>query len=134
MNRVGQMKRRCVAVLATSAVLVLGGGVGVAQADLFVTTISIDDSTASIPITIWGHLGSPSKKCLAGRTVKVIQEFGDGSSHLLGRDRTSRNGVWAVRGTPSKLAVGERVTVAKKKVGRRHHRQTCLRASEPFGF
>jgi hypothetical protein len=130
----GQMKRGCLAVLATSAVLVLGLGVGVAQGDSFVTTITVDDSTATTPITVWGHLGSPSKKCLAGRTVKVFEDFNDGSPKLVGSDRSSQNGVWVAHGDISKLAVGAHVTVARKRVGRPHHRQTCLHGFEPIAF
>jgi hypothetical protein len=127
------MRRGTVAVLATAGLALLGVGVGGAQARSVSTAIVVDDSTASgTPLTVWGHLDSPSKKCLSGRTVKLFEDFANGSSKLVGRDRSSRNGVWVTQGDLTKLAVGEHVHVTSKRVGRRHHRRTCAGASESF--
>jgi hypothetical protein len=127
------MRRRTVAVLAAAAAALLGVGVGGAQGRSVSTAIVVDDSTATgTPLTVWGHLDSPRKKCLSGRTVKLFEDFANGSSKLVGRDRSSRNGVWVTQGDLTKLAVGEHVRVTSKRVGRPRHRRTCAGGSESF--
>ncbi len=125
--------RSGIAVLA--ALAVLGTGVGFAQERSLSTSIVVDDSTATAsPLTVWGHVDSPSRRCLAGRTVKLFEDLADGSSKLLGRDRSSRNGVWATKGDLKPGSLGAHVRVAAKRIGGRHRRSTCAGASQAFRF
>jgi hypothetical protein len=117
-----------------TVVAALGLGVGAAHGSIS-TTVVVDDSTASgDPLTVWGHLDSPQHNCLPARTVKLFQDFADHTTELVGRDRTSRNGVWVAQGEISKLAVGLHVRVTPKTLGRGHHRRTCAGASKAFSI
>jgi hypothetical protein len=117
-----------------AAVALLGAGAGAAQGSVS-TGVAIDDSTASgAPLTVWGHLASPEPRCLAGRTVKLFQDFADHTTKLVGRDRSSRNGVWVAQGDISKRAVGLHVRVTSKTLGHGHRRRTCARTSKAFSI
>ena len=132
MSRPRGMAVRASLLGLAAAVALLGIGGGAAQGRVS-TTVAIDDSTASgDPLTVWGHLDSPQPRCLAGRTVKLFQDFADHTTKLVGRDRSSRNGVWVAQGDISKLAVGLHVRVTSKTLGHGHRRRTCAGASKVF--
>ena len=117
-----------------TVVAALGLGVGAAHGSIS-TAVVVDDSTASgNPLTVWGHLDSPQDNCLAARTVKLFQDFANHTTKLVGRDRSSRNGVWVTQGEISKLAVGLHVRSTPKTLGRGHHRRTCAGASKAFSI
>jgi hypothetical protein len=91
-------------------------------------TLTIDDSTVVGPLFEFvGHLTTPNRKCLGGRTVKLFNEFGS-SRTLIDTDVTSSNGVFAGSGDPTG-ATGLQMTVTRKSFGPRKHRRTCASAT-----
>jgi hypothetical protein len=124
------MRRR----LSISVALALLAGVAIASAAFGAgnphsSTVQIrnsflDEQTGDFIAT--GDVGSSTKKCIAGRKVKVFYEAPSSSKfHQVDTARTSANGDWAASGP-----LGDGVSVIKavlvpSKYGPKHHRKTC---------
>jgi hypothetical protein len=126
------MKRPGLAMLAAGALLLVGGGVAAAKSTSFSTKVVVDGSSGTAnAATVIGHLESPKKQCLSGRTVMLYEELSNGSSKLVGTDHSSERGIWAAKGDLAD-AQDERAKVVRKTIGRRHHRQVCKAAALKF--
>jgi hypothetical protein len=121
--------------VALVAVLALSG-VAAARAPSSRTKIVVDESILSEGsdplVELVGHLESPKRKCLAGRTVKLSIHYVDGSIER-DVDRTGASGFWAVGGHDAGTQ-SARFEVTRKNVGRGHHRRICKAASKSMAF
>jgi hypothetical protein len=124
-----------VSVLAlASAVTAMAVGPAQAKAPTASTTVTIQRvSSEGSAFVTYGILDSSSRKCLANRKVKVYYDTdpNTGPFKLVDTARTSDNGEWAgYYETQSIFRV--KAVATETKVGRRHHRLTCLRDASPI--
>ena len=132
------MRRLALIALVAGVVLAFGGIAG-ARTPSSATKIVLDHSShqsgGNINLNDFvGHLKSRTKRCLAGRTVKVLLHNGnDGSTKLLDADRTDEDGVWAVGGNTIQADLA-RFVVTRKRIGGRHHRHVCKADSTSVHF
>jgi hypothetical protein len=132
------MKRLVLVTLTLCGVLALGG-VAVAKVPSSPTKVVFDQQTPQTGEDVnvrdfIGHLESPNKQCLAGRTVKAFLHNGNnGTTKLFDTDRTGPKGIWGVGGN----IVGAdslRFRVIRKRIGDRHHRRICKADSTVIHF
>jgi hypothetical protein len=124
------MKRWIVMLLAAVAALAVGVGAAGARPS-YPTTITRDGSV-SLPggrTLDSGHLTSTRGLCihLAGRAVKLIGVFPDGTARLLDLSLTSANGAWATK-ADYRRAVRVKAKVLRIHLRLRGRRLVCRRA------
>jgi hypothetical protein len=72
-----------------------------------------------------GHLKSPRKGCLRGRTVKLFLRNGNNDKvKLADTDQTGRNGHWALEGNLFTIDRAQ-VKVTRKRIGSGGNRRIC---------
>jgi hypothetical protein len=126
------------AMLAAGALLAFGGIVG-AKVPSSPTKVVFDQESPQTgegvnDRDLIGHLESPRKQCLVGRTVKAfLHNNNTGTTKLIDVDRTGRNGLWGVGGNIEGAAFA-RFTVTRKQIGHRHHRRICKADSTVIHF
>jgi hypothetical protein len=132
------MKRLVLVTLTVSSLLALGG-IAMAKVPSSPTKVVFDHESPQTGEDVnvrdfIGHLESPRKQCLAGRTVKAFLHNGNnGTTKLFDTDRTGPRGVWGVGGN----VVGAdslRFRVIRKRIGDRHHRRICKADSTVIHF
>ena len=132
------MKRLCLMTLVAGAMLAFGAVAG-AHAPSSATKIVLDHSSQQSGENtnlrdFVGHLESPRKKCLAGRTVKfVLHDGNSGTTKLVDTDRTGKDGAWAVGGNIIGADVAH-FRVTRKTIGRHHRRRVCKADSTSMRF
>lgn len=90
------------------------------------TTITIRGYTfVEQPNLMYGSLDSDTRKCLAGRTVKLYDSSSRPSEpyELADTDKTSASGAWSGVVDGDKFFF--KAVVTKSKYGPKHHRKTC---------
>ncbi len=130
---------RRVALIALVAGVTLASGAVAARAPSSTTRIVLDHSSrqsgsGTNAYDFVGHLESRRRACVPGRTVRVVLHSGNtGALKVLDRDRTGKDGAWAVGGN----IVGADVAhfrVKRKAIGGRKHRRICKADSTSIRF
>jgi len=132
------MKRGIGLVLAIGVIGLVASSAG-AHDRSFNTRIEIEDV---VGVTVndyryYGEVHSPKRRCVRGRTVKILSITEDGPK-LIDTDRTSRNGFWfgggdfRPGGTTSTTAVV--VRVSRRDIGPRGHDHVCRADRERQGI
>jgi len=122
------------AALLTCAVLAFFaiGALAVARTASTPTKVVVDDFTQTgsgeTSVGHWvGHLKSPRKACLRGRTVKLFLRNGNNDKiKLADTDRTGRRGHWTLDGNLFTIDRAQ-IKVTRKAIGSGDNRRICGR-------
>jgi hypothetical protein len=125
------MKHRSLVAVTAAALVLVGTGSALARTTSYPSSISVlvpvyDEGGGTFDLA--GHVSSPHRGCVAGRTVKLYVLHQDGSRTLADTDRTSTRGIWGAEMTLGPQDVGK-VFVIRKNIGTRRHPRICKTAS-----
>jgi hypothetical protein len=89
-----------------------------------------------LDLFIAGHVKSPSSKCVANRTVKMYFGYeNENALRLVDIAKSGRSGQFAARGSQehgTNAINAVTLKLLKKKLGPKHHHQTCKGKSLPL--
>lgn len=125
----GRIRPAALATCALLAFLVLAA-VAVARTPSTPTKVVVDDftqtGTGETSQGHWvGHLKSPRKGCLRGRTVKLFLRNGNNDeTKLADTDRTGRRGHWTLDGNLFTIDRAQ-IKVTRKSIGSGDNRRIC---------
>jgi hypothetical protein len=126
----GVMKLKVLAGATVVAVVLMTGLAGAAPTSS--TTIKIQGSVGEVvqDFQVYGKVRSPSRKCVSGRTVKIVSLTPDGP-RVIDTDRTSRNGFFFGGGSFGNNGVnGVRVKAPRSRVGPKGGTHVCKAAAD----
>lgn len=131
------MNLRGFAALLVGLIAVLGVASASAQKEQASTSLELvdfaDSDSDGTSDYIIGRVFSPKRKCVGGRTVRIVRrDPAPGEPRLIDRARTSSKGYWAGGGVEGINSIEGRVTVVRKVIRRRSGRLVCKPASEIF--
>ncbi len=131
------MKARLIVSLVGVAAILIGASVAGARGQSANTTLTLvsfaDSNSNGASDYIIGTVSSAKRKCVGGRTVKIIRRFpAAGEPKLIDTARTSTNGYWAGGGVEEINSVEGRVSVTRKVVRSGGGRLACKPIGENF--